>query len=82
MNAIELGRMSRRLDLKHRQRPLKRLITNSGMSGPSLVSLFESVILVERRVVLVYLPILRITAVHVLGGSLWPATKRLLLATC
>lgn len=82
MNAIELGRMSRRLDLKHRQRPLKRLITNSGMSGPSLVSLFESVILVERRVVLVHLPILRITAVPVPGESPWQATKRQLPAIC
>jgi hypothetical protein len=53
MNAIELGRMSRHQDLKYRQRLLKSSITNSGMNGRSLVSLFESVILVEPRVVLV-----------------------------
>ena len=82
MNAIELGKMSRRQDLKHRQRLLKSSITNSGMNGRSLVSLFESVILVELRVVLVYLPIRQIIAVPVPGESLWPATKRLLLATC
>lgn len=82
MNAIELGKTSRRQDLKHRQRVLKSSITNSGTNGRLLVSLFESVTLVELRVVLVYLPILRITAVPGPGGSPWPATKRLLLATC
>jgi hypothetical protein len=82
MNAIELGRMSRRQDLKYRQRALKISITNSGMNGRSLVSLFESVTLAEPRVVLVYLPIRQIIAALVLGESPWPAMKRLLLATC
>ena len=82
MNVIELGRMSRRLDLKHRQLALRSSITNSGMNGRSPVSLSESVILVERRVVRVYLPIRPIITVPVLGGSLRPAMKRLLLAIC
>jgi hypothetical protein len=82
MNAIELGRMSRRLDPRHRRRPLNGSITNSGMNGRSLVSSFELEILAEQRVVLVYLPIRQIIAALVPGGSQWPATKRLLRATC
>ena len=82
MNVIELGRMSRRLVQKNRQQTSRGSITNSGMNGLSLVSLFESAILVEQRLVLVFPPIRPIIAVPVLGGSLWPAMKRLQPATC
>jgi len=82
MNVIELGRMLRRLVQKNRQQTLRSSTTNSGMNGRSLVSLFESGIPVEQRVVLVFPLIRPIIAVPVLGGSLWPAMKRLQPATC
>jgi len=82
MNVIELGRMSRHLAQKNRQQTLRSSTTNSGMNGQSLVSLFESAILVEQRLVLVFPPIRPIITVPVLGGSLRPAMKRLQPATC
>lgn len=82
MNAIRLGVMSRYLALKPQWRPLRNSTTSSEMNGQSLVFSFESVILVEQRVVRAYLPIQPIIAVLEPGGSPWLATKRLPRAIC